>query len=504
MFELVSNLGHGFSVALSPTNIMLCFVGALVGTLVGVLPGVGTVATIAMLIPLTYGLDPVGGLIMLAGIYYGAQYGGSTTSILVNIPGESTSVITTLDGYQMARNGQAGKALGIAAIGSFIAGCFATLVVAGLALPLTKVALMFGPAEYFALMVVGLVFAVVLAQGPILKALAMICLGLMLSLIGSDIESGQPRMTFGVMELMDGLGFANLAIGMFGFAEIMRNLAFPSEEERSVLKTKIKGLLPNMDDMKASIGAILRGTGIGSVMGILPGGGAIVATFAAYSFEKKLSKNPSKFGRGAIQGVAAPESANNAAAQTSFIPLLTLGIPSNAVMALMIGAMAVQGIIPGPQIITRQPELFWGMISSMWIANLMLLIINLPLVTLWVQLLKVPYRLMFPSIMVFCCLGVYSISFLPTDLMIAALAGLFAYLLMRHNFELAPLLLGFILGPLMEQNLRRAMLISNGDATVFLTRPISACLLALAAFLLITSVMPHIRRSREKVFVADD
>ena len=411
--DLFANLWFGFSVAVTPTNLGLCLIGALVGTLIGVLPGIGPLATIAMLLPITFGLPPVGALIMLAGIYYGAQYGGSTTSILVNIPGEASSVVTTLDGHQMAKQGRAGPALAIAAIGSFIAGCFSTVLVAALGAPLTSLALLFGPAEYFSLMVLGLIFAVVLAKGSILKAIAMILMGLLLSAVGSDIETGQSRMAFDIPELADGIGFVVVAMGVFGYAEIMRNLE--TTESRDIVQAKVTGLMPTFKDLKDSAGAIARGTILGSILGILPGGGAVIASFAAYTFEKKIAKDPSRFGRGAIEGVAAPESANNAAAQTSFIPLLTLGIPPNAVMALMVGAMTIHGIVPGPQVMTKQPELFWGMIASMWIGNLMLVIINLPLVGMWVRLLRVPYRLLFPAIVIFCAIGVYSINNAPAD-----------------------------------------------------------------------------------------
>src|SRR5213083_2914548 len=474
MYDLISNLWLGMGVAVTPTNLGLCLIGALVGTLIGVLPGIGPLATIAMLLPITFGLPPVGALIMLAGIYYGAQYGGSTTSVLVNIPGEATSVITCLDGHQMARQGRAGPALAIAAIGSFFAGRVATVLVAALGAPLTSIALLFGPAEYFSLMVLGLIFAVVLAKGSVLKAVAMVVTGLLLSMVGSDLETGAGRMTFDIAELADGIGFANVAMGVFGFAEIVRNLELPAES-RDIVKAKITGLLP--------------------------GGGAVIASFAAYTFEKKIAKDPSRFGRGAIQGVAAPESANNAAAQTSFIPLLTLGIPPNAVMALMVGAMTIHGIVPGPQVMTKQPDLFWGMIASMWIGNLMLVVINLPLVGVWVSLLRVPYRLLYPSIIVFCCIGIYSINNSPTDVSIAAIFGVIGYWFVKHDFEPAPMLLGFVLGPLMEENLRRAMLIARGDVTVFFTRPISGVLLSTAIILLIIAALPKIRRRRDEVFV---
>jgi putative tricarboxylic transport membrane protein len=500
MSDLLANLALGFQVAANPYNLLFCMIGALVGTLVGVLPGVGSVATIAMLLPITFGLPPVGALIMLAGIYYGAQYGGSTTSVLVNIPGESSSVMTCLDGHEMAKQGRAGPALAIAAIGSFFAGCVATVLVAALGAPLTGLALLFGPAEYFSLMTLGLMFAVVLAKGSVLKAVAMVVMGLLLSMMGSDLETGAGRMTFDIPELADGIGFANVAMGVFGFAEIIRNLELPPGS-REILKTKITGLMPSRQDLIDSSGAIARGTIIGSLVGILPGGGSIIASFAGYTFEKKISKHPERFGRGAIEGVAAPESANNAAAQTAFIPLLTLGIPPNAVMALMVGAMTIHGIVPGPQVMTKQPDLFWGMIASMWLGNLALVIINLPLVGLWVSLLRVPYRLLFPSIVVFCCIGIYSINNAPFDVGIAAMFGVVGYWLIKHDFEPAPLLLGFVLGPLMEENLRRAMLIARGDATVFFTRPISAVLLSLAILLLIIAGLPKIRRRRDEVFV---
>jgi putative tricarboxylic transport membrane protein len=499
MTELLSNLWLGFGVAASPINIMFCLIGALVGTLIGVLPGIGSVATLAMLLPITFGLPPVSALIMLAGIYYGAQYGGSTTSILVNIPGEATSVVTTLDGHQMAKQGRAGAALAIAALGSFFAGCVATVLVAALGAPLTGLALLFGPAEYFSLMVLGLIFAVVLAKGSVLKALAMIVAGLLLSMVGSDLETGVGRMTFDIPELSDGMGFAVVAMGVFGFSEIIRNLEKPTSRE--FVMQKISGLMPTVADLKASAGAIGRGTILGSLLGILPGGGAVIASFAAYTFEKKISKYPHKFGTGMIEGVAAPESANNAAAQTSFIPLLTLGIPPNAVMALMVGAMTIHGIVPGPQVMTKQPELFWGMIASMWLGNLMLVVINLPMIGLWVRLLRVPYRLLAPSILVFCAIGVYSINNAPVDVIIAGVFGLIGYWLIKHDFEAAPALLGYVLGPLMEENLRRAMLIARGDVTVFVTRPISGGLLAVALFLLIIAVLPMIRKRRDEVFV---
>ncbi len=498
MYDLLSNLAMGFGVALTPMNLLLCLIGTLVGTLIGVLPGIGSLATIAMLLPITFGLPPVGALIMLAGIYYGAQYGGSTTSILINIPGESSSVVTALDGHQMAKNGRAGPALAIAAMGSFFAGCVSTVLVAALGAPLTSIALLFGPAEYFSLMVLGLVFAVVLAKGSVIKAVAMILMGLLLSMIGSDLETGAERMSFGFPELADGIGFVVVAMGVFGFGEILRNLEQPGSRE--IIQAKVTGLMPTVADLKASAGAIGRGTILGSILGILPGGGAIIASFAAYTFEKRVSKTPQRFGRGAIEGVAAPESANNAAAQTSFIPLLTLGIPPNAVMALMVGAMTIHGIVPGPQVMAKQPQLFWGMIASMWLGNLMLVVINLPLVGVWVRLLRVPYRHLFPMIVIFCCIGIYSVNNAPFDVFMTAVFGLVGYWLVKHDFEPAPMLLGYVLGPLMEENLRRAMLIARGDPSVFVTRPISGGLLFVAAILLIIAILPAIRQKREVVF----
>jgi putative tricarboxylic transport membrane protein len=499
MEQLVANLSLGFGVALSIQNVFYCLMGVMLGTLIGVLPGIGPVATIAMLLPVTFTLPPVSALIMLAGIYYGAQYGGSTTAILVNLPGESSSVVTCLDGYQMARQGRAGAALGVAALGSFFAGCCATVIIALFAPPLAEVALKFGPAEYFSLMVLGLIAAVVLAHGSLIKAIAMVIFGLLLGLVGTDVNSGVARFNFGISELSDGIGFVSVAMGVFGFAEIIGNLE--QTGEREIFTKKVTGLLPTWQDIKDVTPSILRGTTLGSALGILPGGGALLASFAAYTLEKKVSKNSANFGKGAIQGVAAPESANNAGAQTSFIPLLTLGIPSNPVMALMIGAMMIQGIAPGPQVMTERPQLFWGMIASMWVGNLMLVVLNLPLIGMWIKLLTVPYRLLYPSILLFCCIGVYSISNAPFDVMQTAIFGVVGYVFVKLECEPAPLILGFILGPLMEENLRRAMLLSRGDPVVFFTRPISLTMLVIAAGLLLIVVMPAVRKKREEAFV---
>ncbi len=499
MEALIANLGLGFSVALSPINFLYCFMGVVLGTLIGVLPGIGPVATIAMLLPVTFTLPPISALIMLAGIYYGAQYGGSTTAILVNLPGESASAVTTLDGYQMARQGRAGAALGISAIGSFFAGCVATIIIALFAPPLAEVALKFGPAEYFSLMVLGLVAATVLAHGSLIKAIAMVFLGLLMGIVGTDVNSGVARFNFGVSELSDGIGFVAVAMGMFGFAEIIANL--DQKENRDVFVAKVTNLLPTMNDLKVCVPSILRGTAIGSALGILPGGGALLASFAAYALEKKSVKDASQFGKGDIRGVAAPEAANNAGAQTSFIPLLTLGIPSNPVMALMIGAMMIQGIAPGPQVMTERKELFWGMIASMWVGNLMLVVLNLPLIGMWVKLLSVQYRILYPAILLFCCIGVFSINNSNFDILLTVAYGVFGYICVKLECEPAPLILGFILGPMMEENLRRAMLLSRGDPVVFFTRPISAALLGVAILLLLMMLAPAFKKTREQAFV---
>ena len=496
--ELLANLGTGFAVALTLQNILYAFFGVLLGTLIGVLPGIGPVPTIAMLLPITYALPPVSALIMLAGIYYGAQYGGSTTAILVNLPGEASSVVTCLDGYQMARQGRAGKALAVAAIGSFIAGTFATLLVAAFAPPLAEVALKFGPAEYFSLMVLGLIAAVVLASGSLVKAIGMIVLGLLLGIIGTDVNSGLQRYSFGIPELSDGIGFVVVAMGLFGFAEIITNLESP--ERREVLKTKVKGLWITRDQFRQAWPAVLRGTGLGSVLGLLPGGGAMLASFASYAVEKKVAKDPSRFGKGAIEGVAGPESANNAGAQSSFIPLLTLGIPENAVMAMMVGAMTIHSIQPGPQVMTSNPGLFWGLIASMWVGNLMLVVLNLPMIGMWIRLLTVPYRLLYPAILLFCSIGVFTISNTNFDVMQTAAFGLVGVLFVKLEFEPAPLLLGFVLGPMMEENLRRALLLSRGDPSVFVTRPISLAMLLVAVALLLLIAAPKFRSTRDVAF----
>ncbi|MBC7501949.1 MAG: tripartite tricarboxylate transporter permease [Herminiimonas sp.] len=499
--EILSNLALGFDTAFTLTNLFYCLVGVFVGTAVGVLPGLGPVATIAMLLPATFGLPPISSLIMLSGIYYGAQYGGSTTAILVNLPGESSSVVTAIDGYQMARQGHAGKALATAALGSFFAGTVSTVLLALFAPPLAELALKFGPAEYFSLMVLGLVASVVLASGSLLHAIGMVVLGLLLGLIGTDVNSGQARYTFDTPQLAEGINFVIVAMGMFGLGEIIRNLEH--DETRNLVMKKVSGLMLNKEDFKRIIAPVLRGTALGSALGILPGGGAMLASFAAYSLEKKVSKNSAQFGKGAIEGVAAPEAANNAGAQTSFIPMLTLGIPSNPVMALMIGAMIIQGIQPGPAVMTEQPALFWGLIASMWIGNLFLVILNLPMIGLWVKMIMVPYHRLFPAILMFCAIGVFSLNNSEFDVYLMALFGLFGYLCAKLGCEPAPMLLGFIIGPMMEEYLRRALLLSHSDPLVFIQRPISAVMLGLAVAALVVVMMPVLRKKREEAFQED-
>ncbi len=502
--DLFSNLALGFGVAVTPLNLVYCFIGCLLGTLIGVLPGVGPVATIAMLLPATYALPPVAALIMLAGIYYGAQYGGSTTAILVNLPGEASSVVTTIDGYQMARRGRAGPALAAAGLGSFFAGCVGTLILAAFAPPLTELAFKFGPAEYFSLMVLGLIGAVVLASGSLIKAIAMIILGLLMGLIGTDVNSGVARFSFDIPELTDGVGFVVIAMGVFGYGEIIANLSLP-EDEREVFTSGVTGLFPTAEDFRNMLPAVLRGTALGSILGVLPGGGALLAAFAAYTVEKKTKLRPGEvpFGQGNIRGVAAPESANNAGAQTSFIPLLTLGIPPNAVMALMVGAMTIHNVQPGPQVMTSNPELFWGLIASMWVGNLMLIILNLPLIGMWIKLLTVPYRFLFPAIILFCAVGVYSTNNNSFDIWMVAVFGFIGYLFVKLGCEPQPLLLGFILGPMMEENLRRALLLSRGDWSVFVTRPLSGSLLFVALILLVIVLLPSVKSKREEAFVEE-
>lgn len=500
--DLFNNLILGFSVAVTPENLLYAFMGAVAGTLVGVLPGLGPTAALAMLLPSIYTLAPTPALIMLAGIYYGSQYGGSTTAILINVPGEASSVVTAIDGYAMARQGRAGPALAAAGLGSFFAGCVGTLILAAFAPPLTKLAFSFGPTEYFSLMVLGLLGAIALAAGSLVKALGMIVLGLLLGQINTDVMSAVPRFSFGIPELMDGIGIVGIAMGLFGFGEIMANLSQPTEE-RKVFTKDVQGLWPTKEDFSLASGAVLRGSALGSVLGVLPGGGALLASFVSYTVEKRLAGASGRFGRGDIRGVAGPESANNAAAQTSFIPMLTLGLPANSGMALMIGAMTLMGIQPGPQVMTSKPELFWGLIVSMWVGNLMLIILNLPLIGIWIRLLTVPYRLLFPAIVTFCGIGLFTLNNSSFDVYVGALFGLIGYVLHKLQCEPAPLLLGFILGPMMEEYLRRALLLSQGDWSVFVTSPLSAGLLFTAFALLVLVAAPTIRKKRDETFSED-
>ena len=499
--DLFTNLLAGFATSLQPANLLYCLVGVIVGTAIGVLPGLGPVATISMLLPLTYALDPVSALIMLAGIYYGAQYGGSTTAILVNLPGEASSVVTAIDGHKMANAGRAGAALAIAALASVFAGTVSTFFVAGFSPVLANVALSFGPAEYFSLMVVGLVAAVILAHGSLLKAVGMVLVGLVLGSVGIDNNSGAYRFTFGSLELSTGIEFVSVAMGLFAFADIIAHVG--EKTSNTPVLHRITRLWPSREDFRDATPAAARGTLLGSVLGILPGGGAALASFSAYTLEKKVSRHPERFGNGAVEGVAGPEAANNAAAQTSFIPMLTLGIPSNGTMALMMGAMMIHNIAPGPQVITQQPVLFWGLITSMFVGNVMLVLLNLPLVGIWVKLISVPYRYLYPAILVFCVIGLYSIQNQTFEIMTAAVFGFVGYLFMRMKCEPAPLLLGFILGPMLESNLKRALLLAKGDATTFVTRPVSAVLLLVAALLLATVILPQFRKKREEVFTEE-
>ena len=499
--DVIHNLSLGISVALSVQNLLYALAGCIIGTLIGVLPGIGPVATIAMLLPITFHLPPTAALIMLAGIYYGAQYGGSTTSILVNLPGEASSVVTCIDGYQMARRGRAGAALSISAVGSFFAGTIGTIVIVLFATPLTQMAQKFGPADYCSLMVLGLMASIVLASGSVLKAIAMVLLGLLFGLVGTDVNTGAQRFTFEIAELSDGIDFAPIAMGLFGITEIILNFERRLQRSGAV---KVGSLWPTMDEVKRAWPAVLRGTGLGSILGVLPGGGPTLGAFSAYMLEKKISRDPSAFGKGAVEGVAGPESANNAAAQTSFIPMLTLGIPSNAVMALMVGAMIIQGIQPGPEVMTKNAELFWGMVASMWIGNCMLVIINLPLIGIWVKLLTVPYRFLAPAILLFCCIGAYSLQSSSFHIMQVAAFGVLGYIFARLGCEGAPFLLGLVLGPQLEEYFRRAMLLSRGDPLVFIQRPISLSLLLAAAALLILIILPSLRQARNEAFQEEE
>ena len=500
--DLIGNLGLGFETALRVENLFYCLLGVALGTAVGVLPGIGPTATIALLLPITFNLEAVSALIMIAGIYYGAQYGGSTTAILINLPGESSAAVTAIDGHEIAMKGRAGAALATAAIGSFFAGSVATVFVALFAPPLAQAALRFGPPEYFSLVVLGLIASIALARGSTLKALAMIVLGLLLSSIGQDVASGVPRFTFGVLELYGGINFVSLAVGLFGVAEILRNLE--TERTRTVIVKTVEKLWPTRDELRRIVPPILRGTAVGSALGILPGGGHILASFGSYSIEKRISKRKREFGHGAIEGVAGPESANNAAAQTSFIPMLTLGLPPHPVMALMLGALIIQGITPGPNVINAQPALFWGLIASMWVGNLFLVLLNLPLIGIWVKMLEIPYKILFPAIIAFAAIGTFSIGLNAYDIFAIAFFGVVGYFLVKFGAEPAPLLLGFVLGPLLEQNLRRSLTISRGDPSIFFERPISAALLVAALALFVAALLPAIRRRRDEVFTEEE
>lgn len=497
MHELLANLTLGFSIALTFNNIILCFIGCMIGTLIGVLPGIGPIATLSILLPFTFGISPVGSMIMLAGIYYGAQYGGSTTAILVRIPGEASSIVTVLDGHAMARQGRAGAALAMAAFGSFVAGCIATLVIGIFAVPLSRVALLFGAEEYFALILMGLVFAIVLAGGSVLRAVISTLLGVLISAIGIDVETGVQRLTFGLPSLLEGFNLAIVAMGIFGVGEILRILGHTGPPP--AIQSTLGRLLPTRDDVRRSIGPVVRGTFLGMLLGVLPGSGTLLAPFASYVLEKKISRTPERFGNGAIEGVAGPESANNAASQTCFIPLLSLGLPPNAVMALMLGALIIQGIVPGPKVLTDRPDLFWGLVASMWLGNVMLLIINLPLIGLWVSLLRVPYRILYPAILLFCCFGLYSVNSLSVDIYFMAAFGLIGLGMVKLGFEPAPLLLGLVLGDSLEANFRRALIISDGDWTTFFHSPLSITFLTMAALMLAAVLLPAFRRTRETV-----
>ena len=495
--DVIDNLGLGIETAVRPENLLFCFIGVALGTAVGVLPGIGPTATIGLLLPVTFNFDPVTALIMLAGIYYGAQYGGSTTAILVNLPGESSAAVTAIDGYEMARQGRAGPALATAAIGSFIAGTVGVLVLVLFGPPLADVALEFGAPEYFSLVVLGLIASTALARGSTVKALAMIVLGLLFGTVGQDIYTGTPRFTFGVRELYDGINFVAVAVGMFGVAEILRNLE--DEKRREVVTKKVKNLWLTREDIRRVIAPILRGTALGSALGVLPGAGHVLASFGSYSLEKRISKRSKEFGEGAIEGVAGPESANNAAAQTSFIPLLTLGLPAHPVMALMLGAFIIHGITPGPNVLVDQPDLFWGLVVSMWIGNLFLVLLNVPLIGIWVRMLTIPYRVLFPAIIAFACIGAYSLGLNRYDVYAIAFFGLLGYVLVKLGCEPAPFLLGFVLGPLLEEYLRRAMIISRGDPAIFVTRPISLALLIGAVIALVLAALPTLREKRAEV-----
>ena len=495
--EIVAGLAQGFSVALNPINLLYCFIGVFIGTLVGVLPGIGPVSAMSLLLPVTLSGTPEAGIIMMAGIYYGSMYGGSTTSILVNIPGEAASVVTCLDGHEMAKRGRAGPALGMAALASFAAGTFAIIALMLVAPSLARVAVAFGPPEYFSLMVLGLTILSFLSQGSMAKALLMAAFGILLGLIGMDQITAQARMTFDRLELLDGIGLVPIVMGLFGVAEILSNLE--RELKREVIQARIGGLWPSLADWAASKWAIIRGTTLGFFLGILPGGGAVIASFASYAMEKKLSRTPERFGKGAIEGVAGPEAANNAAAGGAFIPLMTLGIPPNVVMALLLGAFVIHGLQPGPLMMVQRPDLFWGIVASMYIGNAMLLVLNMPLIGMWVQVLKLPYRVLFPLILMFCVVGVFASGNAVFDVFVMVIFGVLGYLMRKFGYEPAPLVLAFVLGPMLENNLRKSLILSHGDFTIFVERPISATCLVLAAAALLAPLLPALARKRSNV-----
>ncbi len=495
--DLFGGLFSGFQIVLQPANFLYCFIGVFIGTLIGVLPGIGPIGAMSILLPTTFGISPVSAIIMLAGIYYGAMYGGSTTSILVNIPGESASVVTCLDGYQMARQGRAGPALGISAFGSFIGGTFSIIALMFLAAPLAKVALKFGPPEYFSLMCLCLTILVYLAKGSVIKAIVMGLFGLLLSTVGLDLTTGKPRFAYGSPTLYDGIGMVPLVMGLFGISEVFSNIE--GTLERRIFKSKIKNLLPNLDDWKKSSWPIIRGSILGFLLGILPGGGSITSSFISYTVEKKFSKHPEEFGKGAIEGVAGPETANNASAGGAFIPLLILGIPPNAVMAVLLGALIIQGVAPGPTLISDHPDIFWGVIASMYLGNAMLLLLNLPLIGMWVKVLKVPYGILMPLILLFCLIGSFSLNNNIYDVVIMVIFGIIGYILRKFEYEEAPLVLAFILGPIMETAFRRSLIMSDGKFSIFWTRPISAVALGIAVLLFISTGLSLYRKSKEKI-----
>ena len=500
--DLADNLITGFSVALQPHNIFFCFIGVLIGTLIGVLPGIGPVGAMSILLPITFGISPVTAIIMLSGIYYGAQYGGSTTSILVGIPGEAASVVTMLDGHQMALKGRAGPALGIAAFGSFIAGTIGIIGLMLLAPPLASIALRFGPPEYFALMIMGLVILTYLAQKSMAKSLMMAGVGVLAGVVGLDTMTGLPRFTFGIPDLLDGIGIAPLAMGLFGVSEILLNVE--KTIKQGVVVSQVKNLLPSRQDWKESFAPIMRGSFLGFLLGILPGGGAVLSSFISYSTEKRVSKTPEKFGHGAIAGVAGPEAANNAAAQAAFIPLLTLGIPANAVMGILLGALMIHGITPGPLMIQKNPELFWGTVTSMYLGNAMLLVLNLPLIGLWVRLLRVRYAVLFPLILFIALIGAYVINGSEMDLYLMLFFGVVGYLMRKFDYEPAPLILAYVLSPILEDSLRQSLIISGGSMGIFVSRPIAAGFLFIALMLLISAVLPAIRKKRNALVASAD